>query len=134
MRHRYPDAHECSGPIIVSSEALEPGSKAYQVDAAKTLLAKNFPETNKPKDAGSLPASASTSKPKVPKDPAKLAKFKAVELIKMRHKAIPGDPKDKNISVPLDRRLHVFVSNEVAGEDQPVLMWFRKASFVSLGS
>ena len=52
--------------------------------------------------------------------------------MKMRHKASPGDPKDKNIAVGLDRRVHLFVSNETGGAEggQPVLLWFRKASLV----
>lgn len=133
LRHRYPDAHECSGPISPRSGDAEPGSKAFQVDAAKALLAKNFLEATTAKNASTLSSSSvSTSKAKTPKDPAKLAKFKAVELIKMRHKAVPGDPKDKSISVALDRRVHLFVRNEVAGnESQPTLLWFRKARALS---
>jgi hypothetical protein len=106
------------------------------VETAKALLAKNFPEASNIKESTSAspkPAPASVSKSKQPKDPVKLAKFKAVELIKMRHKASPGNPKDENISVALDRRVHLFVSNEVAAESgQPKLLWFRKVSPVSV--
>ena len=105
------------------------------MEAAKALLAKNYPKTSKIKgstSASATPTSLSILKSKPPKDPIKLAKFKAVELIKMRHKASPGDPKDKNIAVGLDRRVHLFVSNEAGGAEggQPVLLWFRKASLV----
>jgi len=133
-RHRYPDAHACKGTTNSTSDILLPDPKVSQVEAAKALLAKNFPETSKTLGSTSTtpaaPTSASITKSKQPKDPAKLAKFKAVELIKMRHKASPGDPKDKNISVALDRRVHLYVSNEAGGErGQPVLLWFRKVNF-----
>jgi len=127
VTHRYPDAHACKGTTNSTSDVL---FKASQVEVAKALLAKNFPETSKAlgstSTAPAAPTSASITKSKQPKDPAKLAKFKAVELIKMRHKASSGDPKDKNISVALDRRVHLYVSNEAGGEGQPVLLWFRK--------
>lgn len=131
-RHRYSDAHYCKGTTNAASDVPV---KASQVEAARALLAKNFPETSKTKEptsASTKPMSASVSKSKQPKDPTKLAKFKAVELIKMRHKASPGNPKDENFSVALDRRVHLFVVNEAGAEGgRPMLLWFRKVNSLS---
>ncbi|KAF8311554.1 hypothetical protein DL93DRAFT_2229495 [Clavulina sp. PMI_390] len=127
--HRYPDEHNCTGPPPSVVEDAESSSTSAQLAAAKALLAKNFPGAGKSKDskASSSKPSTSSSKPKAPpKDPAKAAKFKAVELIKMRHKASPGDPKDAKIAVAQDRRLHIYVSNESVPDSPSTLLWFRK--------
>jgi len=39
--------------------------------------------------------------------------------MKMRHRAIPGDPKDKSASLPPDQRVHVKVAMDK-------VFWFRK--------
>jgi hypothetical protein len=45
--------------------------------------------------------------------------------MKMRHKAQPGDPRDKNKPVTIDQKLHVKVSAEEKGNEEKVL-WFQK--------
>ncbi|PPQ65099.1 hypothetical protein CVT24_003060 [Panaeolus cyanescens] len=67
-------------------------------------------------------SSAKVRKNKPPKDPVKFAQWQKLELMKMRHKAIPGDPKDKTASVPMDGRIHVKVSYE----NSEKIFWFRK--------
>jgi len=59
------------------------------------------------------------------KDPKKLAQLQKVELMKMRHRAVPGDPRDKTASVALDQRLHVRVTLD--NSDQEKVFWFRKS-------
>jgi len=44
--------------------------------------------------------------------------------MKMRQRAIPGDPKDKGANVPLDQRIHVQV--KLDGNDTAFVLWFRK--------
>lgn len=47
-----------------------------------------------------------------------------MELMKMRHRAIPGDPKDKMSAPPLEERLHVKVLvNDTQTEK---VFWLRK--------
>ncbi|GLB35272.1 putative AN1-like Zinc finger [Lyophyllum shimeji] len=60
---------------------------------------------------------------KVPTDPVKLAQYRKIELMKMRHRASPGDPKDSSTSAPLEERLHVKV---VVANGAEKLFWFRK--------
>lgn len=50
-----------------------------------------------------------------------------VELMKMRHRAVPGDPKDKPSSVLVDQRLHVKVKLDVEKyASKEGVFWFRK--------
>lgn len=60
----------------------------------------------------------------VSSNPKKQALMRQVELMKMRHRAQPGDPKDKDKSVPLDQKLHVKVHVET--KDYEKIFWFRK--------
>lgn len=63
---------------------------------------------------------------KVPTDPVKLAQYRKVELMKMRHKAAPGDAKDKSTSPPQDQRINIQLDI-----DEPLrkVFWFRKVCF-----
>lgn len=45
--------------------------------------------------------------------------------MRMRMHATPGDPKDKQLTVPPDQRLHVHVGVGSSGSDDR-LLWFRK--------
>jgi len=45
--------------------------------------------------------------------------------MKMRHRAVPADPRDKPNSIGIDQRLHVRVSYESDPEVQKIF-WFRK--------
>ncbi|KAG2020621.1 hypothetical protein CC2G_005942 [Coprinopsis cinerea AmutBmut pab1-1] len=112
VQHRYPDTHNCA-PI----QDPTPGPES----SARALLKKNFGSqmtgggTSKPK--------SSTRKKKPPTDPVKLAQWKKVELMKLRHRAVPADPKDKGTSPPVDQRLAVSVLYD--GEEKP--FWLRKS-------
>jgi len=48
-------------------------------------------------------------------------------MMKMRHKAVPGDPKDKG-SVPVGQRIHVNVRYDTDGSKKEGIFWFRTAS------
>lgn len=45
--------------------------------------------------------------------------------MKMRHKAQPGDPKDKNKYVHIDQKLHIKVRAEEKGDEERIF-WFSK--------
>ena len=54
-----------------------------------------------------------------------------IELIKMRHRAIPGDPKDKLSSLLIDQRLHVKVKLDIEKyASREGVFWFRKVEVV----
>jgi len=90
-------------------------------ETARGLLAKNFPSTARV--TKNVPGQAVRGPAKVPIDPVKLAHHQKVELIKMRHRAVPGDPKDRQASLPLDGRIHVKVTVDSKTER---FFWFRK--------
>ncbi|KAJ3530713.1 hypothetical protein NMY22_g8455 [Coprinellus aureogranulatus] len=113
--HRYPDTHAC---------APHPNTTAPSTSqsAARALLEKNF---------GSNLAGSSTRAPKAkptfgakkpPSDPVKLAQYRKVQLMKMKHSAQPADPKDTPGSVPQGLRLVVGVSYD----RQERAFWFRE--------
>ncbi|KAF8515687.1 hypothetical protein BU17DRAFT_51536 [Hysterangium stoloniferum] len=109
--HRHPSDHACAKiptPPLVSQKNPE----------AHALLAKNFPPTQ--------PSANTSTKPvKIPADPKKLARLRAVELMKMRHHAIPIDPKDKSGGIPITQRVHAKV---IFNEPSPTekTFWMRK--------
>ncbi|KAF5386629.1 hypothetical protein D9615_001765 [Tricholomella constricta] len=105
--HRHPSSHLCPVQAAASPE---------KTTAARALLAKNFPASSNKK-------AVSQRVPKIPTDPFKLAQYRKIELMKMRHRAIPGDPKDGPSSAPLDQRLHVKVAKDGGAEQ---IFWFRK--------
>ncbi|KII88792.1 hypothetical protein PLICRDRAFT_638376 [Plicaturopsis crispa FD-325 SS-3] len=109
--HRYPEAHSCTGEI-----PKPPAKNA----AAQALLAKNFPSSSaKPVAVAHRPA-------QTPTDPKKLAQQKKILLMKTRHRAVPGDPKEKPAAVTVDRRLHLKVNpNEIVPQEK--YFWFRKS-------
>jgi hypothetical protein len=74
---------------------------------------------------------ASAPKHKVPTDPKKLAQFQKVEFMKMRHRAVPADPRDKPGSIGIDQRLHVRVSHESDPEGAQKIFWFRKVNHLA---
>jgi hypothetical protein len=117
LRHRDASQHAC--PVA------EP-VPAPKNEAAHALLAKHFPNLT----------TGSSSKPvngpprKVPTDPKKLAQFQKVELMKMRHRAVPADPKDKPGSIGIDQRLHVKVRYKGDREMVEKIFWFRKVASV----
>jgi len=111
--HRHPGSHLCPVP------ELPPSSKNA---AGQKLLAKHFPLTSASPPSSSAPRAA-----KIPSDPKKRAQFQKVELMKLRHRAIPGDPKDKPSSVLVDQRLHVKVKfDDPSYTRREGMFWFRK--------
>ncbi|KAF5357837.1 hypothetical protein D9756_001809 [Leucocoprinus leucothites] len=108
--HRHPVSHKCS-PIDPPAGNAAPQKN----EKARELLAKISSSSTSSKKPLKKPA-------KIPTDPAKLAAYRKVEVMKMRHKAVPLDPKDKSASPPLDQRLHVKVQ---FGEQEKVF-WVRK--------
>ncbi|KDQ33659.1 hypothetical protein PLEOSDRAFT_21894 [Pleurotus ostreatus PC15] len=107
--HRHPKSHSCSPPLVQG----EPKNKA-----ALKLLEKHFPSTN------TAPSSFRRTAPKIPTDPAKLAKYQKVEMMKLRHHAKPGDPSKSNGDVPVGDRLHVKVSVGTCSDEKS--LWFTK--------
>jgi hypothetical protein len=67
-------------------------------------------------------SSPTTPSQKKISDPVKLAQWKKVQAMKMRHRAIPADPKDRNALVPMDERLHIRLTKN----DTEKIFWFRK--------
>lgn len=99
--HRFPELHGCSSVIERESD---------------NMTTKNV----SPSVRNSSPAIPRKHRP--PRDPAKLVQWQKVELMKMRHRAIPGDPKDRNASIPPDQRHHV----KVVTDNTEKIFWFRK--------
>jgi len=52
--------------------------------------------------------------------------------MKMRHRAVPADPRDKPGSIGIDQRLHVSVGCESDPEAAQKIFWFRKVSYCHL--
>ncbi|TFK55319.1 hypothetical protein OE88DRAFT_1623516 [Heliocybe sulcata] len=109
--HRYPESHSCSAADPTTSQPPKN-------EAAQALLQKHFPPS------GSQKTVKPSTTPKT-KDPKKLAQLQKVQVMKMRHQAGPGDPRDKSASVAVDQRLHVRVTLE--NSDQEKIFWFRKS-------
>ncbi|KAI0317764.1 hypothetical protein OF83DRAFT_1119640 [Amylostereum chailletii] len=108
--HRDPPSHSC--PI----EAEAPFKRKNE--EAHAILAKRFPPNS----------SAPKPKTKLPTDPKKLAQFQKIELMKIRHRAVPADVRDTASSVPLDERLFLRVrptSSESNSEEK--VFWTRKS-------
>lgn len=96
-RHRHGDTHDCAGDGVPAVD-----TKAE----AQALLNKLFPNVK---------SGPSTSRAVRPSDTAKL---RAIELMRLKHKAVAGDP-GRTQTRPGDR-VHLRV---VAGEKERVL-WF----------
>jgi hypothetical protein len=111
-RHRHPKSHSCQIQPTVESKN----------ETARALLAKNFPSTSKAK------AAPARRPAKIPTDPVKLAQFRKLELMKMRHNAVPADPKDKLAVLPQDDRRHIKVACD---DNTEKVFWVRKVSLSS---
>ena len=98
-------------------------AKNNKNDLARSLLARHFPT---PTSKATSPSSSVQVRPgKNPSsDPKKLVMAQKVQAMKMRQRAIPGDPKDKAATVSLDQKVHVQLKLE--GNDAVSVMWFRK--------
>lgn len=110
--HREPSTHECQ-PL-----QMQDGTGIHAKNAkARALLDKHFPASQ------STGTSTKTTTQKLT-DPKKLTQLRKVQLLKMRHKAKPGDSRDKPGSVGVAERLHlqVYIEDNTASEP----FWFRK--------
>ncbi|KAG1778601.1 hypothetical protein EV702DRAFT_1003488 [Suillus placidus] len=113
IHHRHPDLHSCTG-----LQKQEPDEKK----GAQDILARHF--------ANPLPHTPLVVRRtvKLPTDPKKLAQIQKVTLMKMRHSATAGDPRDKSSTVPVNERLHIIAQLEVTGMPvQERVLWFRKS-------
>ncbi|KAF8163023.1 hypothetical protein B0H34DRAFT_794771 [Crassisporium funariophilum] len=108
LSHRHSDSHSCSPQFLTDvsrkNEAAE--KKVADRPSSSALPFKSF----------------QSRRAKIPTDPAKLAQYQKMQLMKMRHQAFPGDPRDKNIPIPPEQRLHVRMVIEGAEK----VFWFRK--------
>ncbi|KIK62423.1 hypothetical protein GYMLUDRAFT_41865 [Collybiopsis luxurians FD-317 M1] len=91
VRHRESASHNCS--------PIEPPSQPTKNEAARALLAKNFPSTSN--------ATSKTSVKRQPgksADPKKTAALRKLELMKLRQQAEPLDPRNLKSTLPPDKR------------------------------
>ncbi|KAJ6455848.1 hypothetical protein C8R45DRAFT_1035921 [Mycena sanguinolenta] len=88
--------------------------------AARALLAKNFPSTSAKKAV-----TAQRTPTKIPTDPVKLAQFRKLESMKMRHSAVPVDPKDTKDKTAQEDRVYVKVA--IDNYDTEKVFWVRKS-------
>jgi hypothetical protein len=104
-RHRHATAHQCAKPAT----SLAPTGSKAKAQAAKVLenIQKNKPATSS-------------------KNPEKQAKYRAIQLMKMRRTAEPADPKDKDRNVPLNERLFIVLNHN----DTSKPFWLRKVSWL----
>lgn len=120
-RHRHPTSHDCTRDLVAEAET----AKNSKNEVARSLLAKHFPTSAS--KAASHSSSIQEKPGKTPSsDPKKLAMAQKVQAMKMRQRAVPGDPKDKTATVSLDQKLHVQVKLE--GNDAVSVLWFRKVN------
>ncbi|KAH9999028.1 hypothetical protein BJV77DRAFT_978537 [Russula vinacea] len=100
--HRDASQHACPVPEPVARPKNE---------AAHALLAKHFSSVSSSTSSNNRAASAPKRK---------------VEFMKMRHRAVPADPRDKPGSIGIDQRLHIRVSCDGDPEAAQKIFWFRK--------
>lgn len=115
-RHRHTDAHGCvplaTAPVV--------NKKAD----AQALLSKLFPDAN----PGARPSSSTTRARPLPTDPAKLAKLRAIELMKIKHKAVAADPSQAKGSGirPMDKIHLRVVYAPSGGTKTEKVLWYLK--------
>ncbi|KAI0086668.1 hypothetical protein BDY19DRAFT_995676 [Irpex rosettiformis] len=114
--HRSPASHSCTAP--------DPHLPPPRNEAAKAILAQIFPTRSSSSSSNTSSAVPVKRKAAVPANPRKAAQLRQVELMKMRHRAQPADPRDQNRNVPIGERLHVKISAE--NKDEEKLFWFQK--------
>ncbi|KAG8217412.1 hypothetical protein J3R82DRAFT_5553 [Butyriboletus roseoflavus] len=114
--HRHMQSHSCAGLAV--------GKDDVKHEAARAVLAQRFSAT----DASTSHTPVVVRRRRIlPPDSQELAQLQKVNLMKLRHKAIPGDPKDRGSTVSVDQRLHVTVRLEIVGRStKEIALWFRK--------
>ncbi|KIL69511.1 hypothetical protein M378DRAFT_678430 [Amanita muscaria Koide BX008] len=96
--HRHPVSHQC--PKRTQSSRTED---------ARVLLAKHFP--------------AAATSPRHPNKNKGIQQSKQVSLMRMRLRALPGDPQCNNSSVPSNQRLFIRIRGPSTTES---MYWFHK--------
>lgn len=118
--HRHMQSHACPGLVI--------GKDDVKHETARAILAEKFLATG---NSTSYTPVVARRPRNLPPDSQKLAQLQKVNLMKLRHKAAPGDPKDKGSSIPVDQRIHVTVRLEILGQStKEIVLWFRKVMWV----
>jgi len=113
--HRHMQSHACPGLVI--------GKDDVKHEAARAILAEKFLATG---NSTSYTPVVARRPRNLPPDSQKLAQLRKVNLMKLRHKAVPGDPKDKGSSIPVDQRIHVTV--RLGQSTKEIVLWFRKTT------
>lgn len=117
LRHRSSVSHDCIPP---SDTTTTPASDKNA--AAKALLAKHFGVDS----ASSIARpSSSASRPNAQKE----AQQRQLIVMRMRHKAQPGNPKDTPAAVPVEQRLHLKVTRAGLPSSERIF-WFPKVSSI----
>ncbi|KAI1788438.1 hypothetical protein LXA43DRAFT_637932 [Ganoderma leucocontextum] len=111
--HRSPISHDCMHPLDVTTTPVSDKNAA-----AKALLAKHFGVDAASSTARPGPSASRTSA-------RKEAQQRQLAVMKMRHTAQPGNPKDTPASVPLEQRLHVKVTQADLPSSERTF-WFPK--------
>ncbi|KAF8609946.1 hypothetical protein BDV93DRAFT_517169 [Ceratobasidium sp. AG-I] len=115
ISHRHTDAHNC---VPISTTAV-----SKKADA-QALLSKLFPDA---KSGAGASSNANRARP-LPTDPAKLAKLRAIELMKMKHKAVAADPSQaKGSGIQAGDKIHLrIVYAPSGGTKTEKVLWYLK--------
>lgn len=111
--HRHVVSHSCNSLTVQKHDTKH--------DAARAILSEKLgtPSSHTPVVVH--------QQRKLPPGSQKLAQLQKVNLMKLRHKAVPADPKDSGSAVPIDQRLHVTARVEISGQStKESALWFRK--------
>ncbi|KIK83701.1 hypothetical protein PAXRUDRAFT_832036 [Paxillus rubicundulus Ve08.2h10] len=114
--HRHRPSHSCTDSSLRKEKVKN--------EAARAILAQNFPPTLT--STSHTPVVARRCL-KPTSDTKKVAQLHKVNLMKMRHRAVPGDPKEKGSTIPVGRRLYINVRLEMTGQPpKEIILWFQK--------
>ncbi|KAG9124246.1 hypothetical protein FRC07_012272 [Ceratobasidium sp. 392] len=108
----------CHGVYCISCVPVSRPPVVDKKAEAQAVLSKLFP------DAKSGVASASRARP-APTDSAKRAKLRAIELMKMKHKAVSADPSlAKGSGIQAGDKIHLRVIYSALKSEK--VLWYRK--------
>ena len=118
--HRHMQSHSCTGLTVEKDDTKHGAARAI---FAQKFLASSTPTSHTPVVV--------RQRRNLPPDLQKLAQLQKVNLMKLRHKAVPGDPKDRGSMVPVDQRLHIIARLEIIGQSaKEITLWFRKVMWI----
>lgn len=121
LRHRSSVSHDCMPPSDTTTAPVSDKNAA-----AKALLAKHFGA-----DSASSIARPSSSASRT--NARKEAQQRQLTVMKLRHKAQPGNPKDTPAAVPVEQRLHLKVTQAGLPSSERIF-WFPKVSSICFRS